>query len=56
MSGGDVHLGYGYLLGIVNLVRREVRGGGDPRAVVEAVEELVYCERVSEMLREFNLE
>jgi len=55
MKSGDVNRNYGYLLGTVNLVRREVRSGADPRAIVEAVDELVFGDPIGEMLKEFNL-
>ena len=55
MKSGDVNHNYGYLLGTVNLVRREVRSGADSQAIVEAVEELVFRKSIGEMLKEFNL-
>ena len=55
MSSSDMNRDYGYLLGTINLVRRETKSGADAHAIVEAVAELVFREPIDEMLKEFNL-
>ena len=55
MSSSDINRRYGYLLGTINLVRREIKSGANPHAIVEAIAEIVFREPIDEMLREFNL-
>jgi len=55
MSSSDINRNYGYLLGTINLVRREIKSGVDAHVIVEAVAEIVFREPIDEMLREFNL-
>ena len=55
MSSSDINRRYGYLLGTINLVRRETKSGANPHAIVEAIAEIVFREPIDEMLMEFNL-
>jgi len=55
MSNSDRQVNYGYLLGTINLIRRELKTGAADEKVIEAVDELVFNERIGEMLKEFNL-
>ena len=55
MSSSDIHRNYGYLLGTINLVRRETQSEADAHDIVEAITKIVFREPIDEMLREFNL-
>ena len=55
MSSSDIQHNYGYLLGTINLVRRETKSGADAHAIVEAIAEIVFRDPIDEMLKEFNL-
>lgn len=56
LSSSDEHnLNYGYLLGKMHVIRRLLKMHMEAVDVVDAVSEIVFNERISEMLEEFNL-